>query len=183
MTPCVILSLLSHTWGEPLLLQECSPCPWRLCKGWITCPAAGHAVMGTFPRCHQQLWPVTPLNTTHILTPQLLWLWGQSLVVSMLKSPPTPTTGQQQEPKPRKWDTDPSGKERRSQNYWILRVGKDLRNHQVQPLTKLNSRTAKLYLKMTRPLVFLNISIGDDSSTSLLQCLTTLPRKNFFPNN
>lgn len=102
------LSLLFHIREEPLLLQECSPCPWGLCKGCTTHPAAGHPVMGTFPGCHPQLWPVPPLNTTRIHSPQLPWLWGQSLVVSTLKSPPPPLNsnlqyqGQQLEPKPRK---------------------------------------------------------------------------------
>lgn len=152
------LSLLFHIREEPLLLQECSPRPWGLCKGCTTHPAAGHPVMGTFPGCHPQLWPVPLLNTTHIHSPQLPWLWGQSLVVSTLKSPPSPLNsnlqyqGQQLEPKPRKWDTDASGKERRSQNYWIIKVVKDLQDH--QPLTKLTSRPTKPYLETTHPTHF-----------------------------
>lgn len=108
MTLVSLFPFYSTSERSPCSLQECSPCPWGLCKGCTMHAAAGHPVVETFPGCHPQLWPVTPLNTTHVHTPQLLWLRGQNLVVSTLKSPPTPLNsnlqyqGQQQEPKPRK---------------------------------------------------------------------------------
>lgn len=63
---CHSFPFVPHLRGS-LLPQECSPCPWGLCKGWTMC--TGHPVMGTFPGCHPQLWPVTPLNTTCTHTP------------------------------------------------------------------------------------------------------------------
>lgn len=118
---CHSFPFIPHLRGAPAptgMLSMPLGFAWRLDHG----PCCRARCDGDISRCHPQLWPVAPLNTTCTHTPPVLWLWGQSLVISTLKSPPTPLNsnlqcqGQQQEPKPRKWDHDPSGKERRSQN-------------------------------------------------------------------